>query len=136
MSRWAAALAGIAALALVAAGAVLSQAGQGEPAASALPSAASVGPRGLAAAWELLRTRFADVAGRLRDDEVGALVSLLGDAFCDGARRAEIAAVLGPEVEAFDGAPRALARALDRIDACAAGLKRDGPAVAKFLARY
>jgi len=87
-------------------------------------------------AWELLRTRFADVAGRLRDDEVGALVSLLGDAFCDGARRAEIAAVLGPEVEAFDGAPRALARALDRIDACAAGLRRDGPAVARFLGKY
>ena len=87
-------------------------------------------------AWELLRARFDDLAARLRDDEVGELVALLGDAWCDGARRTEIAAVLGPKVDAFDGAPRALARALDRIDACAAGLKRDGPAVARFLARY
>jgi hypothetical protein len=72
----------------------------------------------------------------MRSDEVNELIRAVGTAFCEPSRRAEVAELLGPRVDAFDGAPRALAVALEQIDVCAAAARRDGPAVSRFLARY
>ncbi|HET6438772.1 MAG TPA: DUF4350 domain-containing protein [Anaeromyxobacter sp.] len=69
MSRLAIGLVAVVALAVVAAGAVLGQAGREEPTAAVLPSAVSVGPRGLAAAFELLRQRGTTVVRRGPKDE-------------------------------------------------------------------
>lgn len=79
MRRWIAALGASAALALLAAGVVLGQAGPRHPPASALPSAANVGPRGLAAARELLQAIGATsrVRGAADPAVPGAAVVLL-----------------------------------------------------------
>jgi aminopeptidase N len=87
-------------------------------------------------AWDFLRRRFDDLSRGMRSDEVNDLVRTVGGAFCEPARRAEVAELLGPRVDAFDGAPRALAVALERIDVCAAAARRDLPAVSRFLSRY
>ncbi len=91
-------------------------------------------PEGRRPAWEWLRARFDGLSARLRSDEVNAAVEALGGAFCDAADRDAIAAFLTERVAAFDGAPRALAVALDRIDACAATQARASGEIARFLA--
>ncbi|HET9553831.1 MAG TPA: hypothetical protein VFP50_12750, partial [Anaeromyxobacteraceae bacterium] len=63
----------------------------------------------------------------------GWLVAEAAGLACDPRRRAEVAAFLGPRAEPFDGAPRALAAALQEADACIAARARGGPAVARFL---
>jgi aminopeptidase N len=98
---------------------------------------AALGTReGREPAWDFLRRRFDDLTGGMRSDEVNDLVRAVGGAFCEPARRAEVAELLGPRVDVFDGAPRALGVALERIDVCAAAARRDGPAVSRFLSRY
>ncbi|GAO02430.1 M1 family metallopeptidase [Anaeromyxobacter sp. PSR-1] len=86
-------------------------------------------------AWELLRTRWEAIAPRLRSDEGSWLVEQAAGLACDPGRAGEVAAFLRPRAEAFDGAPRALARALEDAGACRAARARNGPAVARFLAR-
>ena len=46
-----------------------------------------------------------------------------------------MAAFLRPRAERFDGAPRALASALEEADACAAARARHQKAISAFLAR-
>ncbi len=87
-------------------------------------------------AWELLRDRFAALAEKMRSDEVNDLLSAVGKAFCDLERRRQVAEALETKVQAIDGAPLALARALDEIDACAASRRRDAAGISRFLARY
>ncbi|ACL63706.1 Peptidase M1 membrane alanine aminopeptidase [Anaeromyxobacter dehalogenans 2CP-1] len=86
-------------------------------------------------AWALLRGRWDALAPRLRSDEASWLVAQAAGLACDPGRAAEVAAFLRPRAEAFDGAPAALARALEEAGACRAARARNGPAVARFLAR-
>ena len=88
-----------------------------------------------AQAWSILRERWSDLAPRLRADEGTWLVQAAAGVACDPRRRAEAAAFLGPRAEAFEGAPRALASALERADACIASRKANEAAISRFLAR-
>lgn len=86
-------------------------------------------------AWSLLVARWDALAPRLRGDEGGWLVAQAAALACDSERAAEVAAFLRPRATAFDGAPQALARALEDAGACRAARARNGAAVTRFLAR-
>jgi hypothetical protein len=88
-----------------------------------------------AQAWATVQERWADLAPRLRADEGTWLVQQAASSACDPRRRAEAAAFLGPRAEAFEGAPRALASALERADACIASRKLHEASISRFLAR-
>jgi aminopeptidase N len=87
-----------------------------------------------AQAWAIVQERWADLAPRLRADEGTWLVQQAARSACDPRRRAEAAAFLGPRAEAFEGAPRALASALERADACIASRKLHEASISRFLA--
>jgi aminopeptidase N len=88
-----------------------------------------------AGAWAFVRSHWATIAKRLRDDEASWLVQEVAAVACEPRARAEVAAFLGPRAKAFDGASRALATGLEQADACIASRARHGAAVARFLAR-
>jgi len=112
----------------------------GEPAFD-LRDAAPIVPMALAApetrlgTWRFLTSHWDALAGRMRDDEGQWLVVAAARVACEPGRRDEVAAFLRPRAEKFDGAPRALARALESADACAATRKRNAPVVSAFLSR-
>ncbi|MFT3912881.1 MAG: M1 family metallopeptidase [Anaeromyxobacteraceae bacterium] len=86
-------------------------------------------------AWKALVSRWDAIAASTRsDDGIGLAVSAAAGA-CVPARRAEIAGFLTPRAEHFEGAPRALARALEAADLCAATRARNAKGVSAFLAR-
>jgi aminopeptidase N len=87
-------------------------------------------------AWKFLVERWDALAGRMRADEGLWLVRSAARLACEPGKREEVSAFLGPRADTFEGAPRALARALEEADDCAAARKRNGPAVTRFLARY
>jgi hypothetical protein len=89
--------------------------------------------RGLA--WTFLVQHWSELAPRLRSDDGTGLVTTAAALACQPGRRAEVAAFLKPRAEPFDGAPRALARALEEADACAAARARHQKAISAFLAR-
>jgi hypothetical protein len=89
--------------------------------------------RGLA--WTFLVQHWGELAPRLRSDDGTGLVTTAAALACQPGRRAEVAAFLKPRAEPFDGAPRALARALEEADACAAARARHQKAISAFLAR-
>ncbi len=89
--------------------------------------------RGLA--WAFLVERWGTLAPKLRADEATWLITTAASVACDPARRAEVAAFLTPRARPFDGAPRALASALEEADACAAARVRHQKAISAFLAR-
>jgi aminopeptidase N len=86
-------------------------------------------------AWKFLTTHWDDVAGRVRDDEGQWLLVEAAHVACAAGKRETVRAFVVPRAERFEGAPRAVARALEGADACAAARKRNGPAVKAFLAR-
>ena len=106
-----------------------------------LRDAAPIVPLALAApetrdvAWRFLTARWDALASRMRDDEGQWLVVAAARVACEPGKRDEVAAFLTPRALKFDGAPRALARALESADVCAATRKRNAPLVASFLAR-
>jgi aminopeptidase N len=89
--------------------------------------------RGLA--WSFLTENWTALAGKLRADEGTWLISTAAAVACEPGKRAEVAAFLKPRAEPFDGAPRALASALEEADACAAARARHQKAISAFLVR-
>jgi aminopeptidase N len=85
-------------------------------------------------AWAFLTATWDGLAPRLRSDEGLWLVQAAAEAACDGKRRGEVAAFLGPRAARFDGAPQALAVALEGADACIAARARHAASVSRFLA--
>ncbi|MGC3998903.1 MAG: ERAP1-like C-terminal domain-containing protein [Anaeromyxobacter sp.] len=92
-------------------------------------------PETQALAWGFLTTHWKALSSRLRGDEGQWLVVSAARLACDASQRRAVAGFLTPRAARFDGAPRALAVALEEADACAAARRRNGPAVSAFLAR-
>jgi aminopeptidase N len=86
-------------------------------------------------AWSFLTENWTRLAGTLRADEGTWLISTAAEVACEPGRRAEVAGFLRPRAEPFDGAPRALASALEEADACAAARARNEKAISAFLTR-
>jgi Peptidase family M1 domain/ERAP1-like C-terminal domain/Peptidase M1 N-terminal domain len=86
-------------------------------------------------AWSHLVKHWGELAASLRSDEGTWLVTTAAALGCEPGRRAEVAAFLKPRAERFDGAPRALAAALEEADACAAARARHQKAISAFLVR-
>jgi aminopeptidase N len=82
--------------------------------------------------WDFYRRNFDKLAGKLRSDELGGLIELVGD-LCDETQRAEAEALLTPFAERIEGGPRALARALESIRLCIESDRRHQPGVREFL---
>ena len=87
-----------------------------------------------ATAWAIVQARWTGIAPRLRADEGTWLIQQAAGAACDARWRADAASFLAPRAKAFEGAPRALASALEKTDACIASRKRHGQAISSFLA--
>jgi alanyl aminopeptidase len=87
--------------------------------------------RGLA--WSFLKDNWGALAPRLRADEATWLITTAAGVACVPGKRAEVAGFLGPRAEPFDGAPRALASALEEADACATARSRHQKAISAFL---
>ncbi len=85
-------------------------------------------------AWSFLVERWAELQPRLRSDEGTWLITTAASVACEPGRRAEVARFLGPRAVPFDGAPQALASALEEADACAAARSRQRGAISAFLA--
>ncbi|MCY1016626.1 M1 family metallopeptidase [Pyxidicoccus sp. MSG2] len=83
-------------------------------------------------AWAFYRENFDALAERLRSDELGWLVSLVGN-LCDTERHAEVQAFLEPRVSRLENAPRALARAEESIRLCAEADRLHREGVKAFL---
>jgi aminopeptidase N len=83
-------------------------------------------------AWAFYREHFDALAGRLRSDELGGLIGLVGN-LCDERRLAEVEAFLGPRVSRLENAPRALARARESIRLCAESDRLHQQGVRSFL---
>ncbi len=83
-------------------------------------------------AWAFYREHFDTLAGKLRSDELGWLIELVGD-LCGGQHHAEVEAFLGPRVSRLDNAPRALARAQESIRLCAESDRLHRQGVQSFL---
>jgi aminopeptidase N len=84
-------------------------------------------------AWSFLVENWAALAPRLRADEGTWLISRAATVACEPGKRAEVAGFLKPRAEPFDGAPRALASALEEADACAGARARNQKAISRFL---
>jgi alanyl aminopeptidase len=86
-------------------------------------------------AWAFFKQHFAELAGRLREDETSLLLTL-AEVFCDAAHRDEASALLTEPASKVDGGPRSLAMSLERIDQCIAKRERNASGIAAFLERY
>ncbi len=86
-------------------------------------------------AWRFLVEHWSTLAPKLRADEATWLITAAAAVACDPGRRTEVARFLRPRAERFEGAPRALATALEEADACAAARARHQKAISAFLAR-
>jgi aminopeptidase N len=86
-------------------------------------------------AWSFLVEHWGALAQTLRADEGTWLITTAASVACEPGRRAEVAGFLRPRAEPFDGAPRALASALEEADACAIARSRHRKAIAAFLTR-
>jgi aminopeptidase N len=83
-------------------------------------------------AWDFYQRNFDTLAGKLRSDELGGLIGMVGN-LCDEQQRAEAEALLTPRVANIEGGPRALARALESIRLCVESERRHQPSVVEFL---
>jgi hypothetical protein len=90
--------------------------------------------RGLA--WKFLTARWDGIAERIRSDEGQWLAVAAAALACEPGKRDEVAGFLTPRAEKFEGAPRALARALEQADDCAATRRRNSQKVTVFLTKY
>jgi len=86
-------------------------------------------------AWSFLVANWGTLAPTLRADEATWLITTAASVACEPGRRAEVAGFLKPRAEPFDGAPRALASALEQADACASARTRNQKAISSFLVR-
>lgn len=86
-------------------------------------------------AWRFLVENWAALAARLRSDEATWLITRGASVACEAGKRAEVAGFLKPRAEPFDGAPRALASALEKADACASARARHQKEISAFLVR-
>jgi hypothetical protein len=83
-------------------------------------------------AWDFYRRNFDKLAGKLRSDELGWMIEMVGG-LCDETQRAEAEALLTPFAERIEGGPRALARALESIRLCIESDRLHQPGVREFL---
>ncbi len=83
-------------------------------------------------AWDFYQRNFDTLAGKLRSDELGGLIQMVGD-LCEESQLAEAEALLKPRVERIEGGPRALDRALESIRLCIESERRHQPSVLEFL---
>ena len=86
-------------------------------------------------AFEFLTENFDDLLPRYPRFSASTL-GFTAAAFCsvEGAAKAE--AFLRPRIEKVQGGPRALAKALERANLCAASVERERPSIAAFLKKY
>ncbi len=66
----------------------------------------------------------------------GALLMNVGEDFCDAEHRKDLADFFGERSARHEGAPRALAQALERVDLCIALKEAQARSLAGFLTRY
>jgi len=84
------------------------------------------------ASWAFVRDNFDALASRMRSDEVSFVV-LDSLNFCDEAHKGALEA-LAPRVAAIDGAPRSLAKAVERTARCASSAAANRASLDAFLA--
>ena len=87
-------------------------------------------------AWSFVKENFDRLAARMRSDETSGLISGVVSSFCDADPRREAASFFESRAAVIDGAPLALANALEAVDVCIAEDRRNAPAIAEFLKRY
>jgi aminopeptidase N len=86
-------------------------------------------------AYEWVKKHYEALFPRMRDDEQSWLLSIPAN-FCDEAHRKDAKEFFGPRAEKIDGGPRALERALERVDLCIAAQARNRAGVEAFLKAY
>lgn len=84
-------------------------------------------------AWAWLQRHFDQLAPQFRSDDLCGLIGRLGEALWDTVSHEAFGAFLRPRVQAFDGGPLALTRALESIEVHQARGRRDLEASARFL---
>jgi len=88
------------------------------------------------AAWAHTQAHFDTFQAKMRDDDTLIFMDAALSAYCDSTHRAEMEAFFAPRVKRVNGAPRTLAKGLERMDLCIASRQRLLPGVSKFLSRY
>ncbi|WP_275975705.1 M1 family metallopeptidase [Geothrix terrae] len=84
-------------------------------------------------AWAWLQRHFDQVAPQFRSDDFCGLIGRLGGVLWDTVGRDAFEAFLRPRVQAFDGGPLALTRALESMEVHQARGRRDLEASTRFL---
>jgi aminopeptidase N len=84
-------------------------------------------------AWAWLKANFAKVAEMSRSDETCGLIESLGNTLWDTVDREDLRTFLEPRVKPIDGAPIALARALETFDVKLGRGRRDLEPSVQFL---
>lgn len=87
-------------------------------------------------AWAFVKANFDRLAARMRSDETSGLISGVVSSFCDVDHRREASAFFESRAGRIDGAPLALANALESVDVCIAEERRNAGGIAEFLKRY
>jgi len=88
---------------------------------------------------EFLKAHFDEIVAKMPTGggfDFGAVLPEVGASYCDASSRDELRSFLGPKVDKFVGAPRALDQTVEAIDLCIAGKTAQEPGVAAFLAKY
>jgi aminopeptidase N len=83
-------------------------------------------------AWAFYQQHFDALAAKMRSDELGRLIDMVG-VFCDEKHLSEAEALLTPRVAHIEGGPRSLARGLESIRLCLESKRRHQPSVLEFL---
>jgi alanyl aminopeptidase len=68
--------------------------------------------------------------------DFGSVLPSVGASYCDVRSRDQLKQFLGPKVDKFVGAPRALDQTIEAIDLCIASKAIQAPSVAAFLEKY
>jgi alanyl aminopeptidase len=90
-------------------------------------------------AFEFVKAHFDEIVKgnpSVFGTSLGAILPNAGGGLCDAESRKELAAYFTPQANRFDGAPRNLAQALERVDLCIARAAAQRPSVSEFLANY
>jgi len=88
------------------------------------------------AAWAYTKANYDAFQSKMRADDTLQFINSAVSAYCDDAHRADVEAFFKPRVQKVDGAPRVLAKGLERMDLCIGSVKRRLPGVSKFLSQY
>lgn len=92
-------------------------------------------PRMVQVSYDFMKRRYDAIAARLPSDLSGEL-PWVAQPFCDEAHRADVDAFFKDRVKKLLGAPRTLAKVLERIQLCSAQRKAQGASLASFLQKY